>query len=132
MREVSATLEFVKRYADVPHVLVGDFNTLAPGELLNMEKLPTRYKVLAFLLGGRIVFRAIQLMLDAGYADAYRKFHSDPGFTFPAWDPHVRIDYLFTPRKFSDLIKSCGVLTDIVDADKATDHLPLLAEVALA
>jgi endonuclease/exonuclease/phosphatase family metal-dependent hydrolase len=132
MREVRAILEFVEDYADEFHVLTGDLNTLAPGERLNMEKLPTRYKILAFMLGGRIAFRAIQLMLDAGYLDAYRKFHLDPGFTFPAWDPHVRLDYLFTPEKFIDRIKGCSVMTDIAEPAKATDHLPLLAEIAVA
>jgi hypothetical protein len=32
-------------------VLVGDFNTLAPGELLDMQRLPWRYRVLAMVLG---------------------------------------------------------------------------------
>jgi endonuclease/exonuclease/phosphatase family metal-dependent hydrolase len=132
MRELRAILEFIDRYADEFHVLVGDFNTLAPGELLNMRKLPTRYKILAFMLGGRITFRAIQLILDAGYMDCYRAFHSDPGFSFPARDPHVRLDYLFTPEEFIDRIESCEVMTDIVEPAKATDHLPLIAEIALA
>jgi len=132
MREVRAILELVQSAGDGFHVLTGDFNTLAPGEPLNMKKLPMRYKVLAFMLGGRITFRAIQLMHDAGYVDAYRQLHSDPGFTFPAWDPHVRLDYLFTPERFADRIKSCDVMTDISEPAKATDHLPLLAEIALA
>ena len=131
MSEVRAMLDVLKDYENDFHVLTGDFNTLAPGELLNMEKLPTRYKILAFLLGGKIVFRAIKLMLDAGYIDGYRKFHSDPGFTFPAWDPHVRLDYLFTPAQFSDRLKSCYVMTDIADPAKATDHLPLITDISL-
>jgi endonuclease/exonuclease/phosphatase family metal-dependent hydrolase len=130
MREVRAILEFVGKYRDQFYLLVGDFNTLAPGELLNMAKLPIRYKVLAFLLGGRINFRAIRMMLDAGYADCYRIFHKDPGFTFPAWDPHVRLDYGFVPQKFADRISSCNVMTDVQDPAKATDHLPLIVEVA--
>jgi len=132
MREVRAILEFAKKYEGDCHVMVGDFNTLAPGELLDMQKLPTRYKILAFLLGGRITFRAIKLMIDAGYVDCYRKFHTDRGFTFPAWDPHVRLDYLFAPAKFADSVQSCSVMTDIDRPEKATDHLPLLAELSLA
>lgn len=130
MREVRAILEFVSQYKDDFHLLTGDFNTLAPGELLNMQKLPTRYKVLAFLLGGRITFRAIQLMIDAGYVDCYRRLHTDPGFTFPARDPHVRLDYFFTPREYTDLVSTCTVMTEITDPAKATDHLPLIAEVS--
>lgn len=130
MREVRAILELVKKYRDGFHILIGDFNTLAPGELLNMSKLPTRYKVLAFMLGGRINFRAIRMMLDAGYADCYRRFHSDPGFTFPAWDPHVRLDYAFVPERFAARVQSCDVVSNIQEPAKATDHLPLIVKVA--
>jgi exodeoxyribonuclease III len=130
MREIRAMLEFTKKYKDEFHVLVGDFNTLAPGELLNMQKLPMRYKVLAYLLGGRLTFRALQLMLDAGYIDCYRKFHTDPGFTFPARDPHVRLDYCFTPAASIDRVTSCSVMRDINEPARATDHLPLIAEVS--
>ncbi|MFL6373807.1 MAG: endonuclease/exonuclease/phosphatase family protein [Pyrinomonadaceae bacterium] len=130
MREIQAALDHVKQFENEFHFLTGDFNTLAPGELLNMQKLPTKYKVLAFLLGGRISFRAIKIMLDAGYLDCYRLYHKDPGFTFPAWDPHVRLDYAFTPAKFAERIKSCAVMTEIPDPAKATDHLPLITEVA--
>ncbi len=131
MREVRAILEFAEKYQNEFHLLVGDFNTLAPGELLNMQKLPTRYKILAYLLGGKVTFRAIQIMLDAGHLDCYRRFHADAGFTFPAWDPHVRLDYFFTPKAFIDRVTSCRVMTDIKEPAKATDHLPLIAEISL-
>jgi exodeoxyribonuclease-3 len=131
MREVRAILDLVKTHAGEFHLLTGDFNTLAPGELLNMEKLPLKYKFLAYMLGGRITFRAIQMMIDAGYADCYRLFHRDPGFTFPSRDPHVRLDYFFTPQEFADRFTGCSVMTDIPEPAKATDHLPLIAEVAV-
>ena len=131
MREVRAILGFLEARENGFHLLVGDFNTLAPGELLDMQKLPTRYKVLAYLLGGKATYRAIQIMLDAGYADCYRKFHTDPGYTFPAWDPHVRLDYFFSRPEFIDSITNCRVVTDIDEPEKATDHLPLVAEISL-
>ena len=131
MREVRAILDFVKKYDGEFHVLVGDFNTLAPGELLDMQKLPVRYKVLAYLLGGKATYRAIQIMLDAGYSDCYRRFHTDPGYTFPAWDPHVRLDYFFTPAAYKDRIANCRVMAEIDEPAKATDHLPLIAEISL-
>jgi exodeoxyribonuclease III len=132
MREVRAVLDFVERYKNELHVLVGDFNTLAPGELLNMQKLPTKYKVIAYLLGGKLTFRAIQIMIDAGYIDCYRSFHADPGYTFPAWDPHVRLDYFFTPSGLVDHLTDCRVMADISEPAKATDHLPLIAELSLS
>src|SRR5690242_16922227 len=39
------------------HVLTGDFNTLAPGELLDVRKLPRRLRALVWLSGGRIRWR---------------------------------------------------------------------------
>ena len=58
-----------KKYESGFHILTGDFNTLAPGELLNMQKLPMRYRMLAMVLGGRVTYRTIQIMFDAGYID---------------------------------------------------------------
>jgi exodeoxyribonuclease-3 len=129
MREVRALLRLIKGSSDGFRLLTGDFNTLAPGELLNMQKLPMRYRVLAMLLGGRVTYRTIQIMLDAGYIDSYRRLHTDHGFTFPAWDPHVRLDYVFVPKEFVDRVASCDVMTDITEPAKATDHLPLVAEI---
>jgi exodeoxyribonuclease-3 len=129
MREVRALLDAIMKKSKEFHILVGDFNTLAPGELLNMQKLPWRYRILAFLLGGKIEYRTIQIMLDGGYFDIYRKLHTEPGFTFPAWDPNVRLDYVFAPAQFAERIAKCDVVSDMVEPAKATDHLPLLAEI---
>ena len=107
MREVRALLDKVKGIGDQFHVITGDLNTLAPGELLNMQKLPWRYRFLAFVLGGKIQYRAIKIMIDAGYIDVYRRLHTEHGFTFPAWDPNVRLDYVFTPAAFADRISKC-------------------------
>ena len=69
-------------------------------------------------------------MLDGGYVDCYRSLHSDPGFTFPAWDPHVRLDYVFAPQQHAARVTKCEVMTNIREPAKATDHLPLIAEIA--
>jgi endonuclease/exonuclease/phosphatase family metal-dependent hydrolase len=37
-REIRSLLEGIKRHQDGFHVLVGDFNTLAPGEVLEMDR----------------------------------------------------------------------------------------------
>ncbi|HVF29851.1 MAG TPA: endonuclease/exonuclease/phosphatase family protein, partial [Pyrinomonadaceae bacterium] len=129
MREVRALLERIKEYREGFHLLIGDFNTLAPNELLDMQRLPWRYRVLAWALGGHVTYRTIQIMLDEGYIDSYRTLNTDPGFTFPTWDPHVRLDYVFVPTAYADRVKSCKVVTDFPEAAKASDHFPLLAEI---
>lgn len=131
MREVRALLRCIREYREGFHLLVGDFNTLAPGELLEMQRLPWRYRILAWVLGGRITYRTVQIMLDEGYIDSYRRLNTDHGFSFPTWDPNVRLDYVFVPAAYADRIKSCVVITDIPEAAKASDHFPLLAEIDL-
>jgi len=131
MREVRALIAHLKEYEHGFHILAGDFNTLAPGELLNMQKLPMRYRVLAMVLGGRVTYRTIQIMIDHGYMDCYRRLSMGHGFTFPAWDPHVRLDYFFTPKEYVDRVTSCDVVTNISEPAKATDHMPLVAEIAI-
>jgi exonuclease III len=109
-------------------VLIGDFNTLAPGELLDPGKLPARLRTLVWLSGGRIRWRTIQAVLDGGYRDAFRELHPDVvGSTFPTWDPHVRLDYLFVPEQFGGGIERCEVFSSSA-VREASDHLPLMAD----
>jgi endonuclease/exonuclease/phosphatase family metal-dependent hydrolase len=126
--ELRAMLAAIRRHQHGPHVLVGDFNTLAPGELLDVRKLPSRLRALVWLSGGRIRWRTIQTVLDAGYCDAFRHVHPDVvGSTFPTWDPHVRLDYLFVPEPFVGGVDRCEVICSGGVRD-ASDHLPFMAE----
>jgi exodeoxyribonuclease-3 len=126
--ELRALLRSVARHQHGFHVLAGDFNTLAPGELLDPRRLPFRLRPLIWTSGGRIRWRTIQTVLDAGYADAYRAKHPDePGMTMPTRDPHVRLDYVFVPRDFADRILTCDVVND-AEAARASDHFPVVAD----
>jgi endonuclease/exonuclease/phosphatase family metal-dependent hydrolase len=108
--------------------VVGDFNTLAPGELLDVRKLPHRLRALVWLSGGRVRWRTIQAVLDAGYVDVFRHLHPDlVGNSFPTWDPHARLDYLFVPSACSANARACEVLMDEATLT-ASDHFPLRAE----
>ena len=49
----------------------------APGELLDFSKLPARLRALVWLSGGRVRWRTIQGVLDAGYVDAFRALQPD-------------------------------------------------------
>ena len=130
--ELRALLANIARHQRGFHLLAGDFNTLAPGDLLDFRKLPNRLRALVWLSGGKIRWRTIQLVLDAGYVDSYRLGHQGiSGFTFPSWAPHVRLDYVFTPAGFSNRVHSCEIVTHPA-APAASDHLPLLAEVDFA
>jgi endonuclease/exonuclease/phosphatase family metal-dependent hydrolase len=126
--ELRALLLAIQQHQHGPHVLVGDFNTLAPGELLDFSKLPARLRALVWLSGGRVRWRTIQGVLDAGYVDAFRALQPDlVGYTFPTWDPHVRLDYLFVPQPCVERVMRCQVFS-ANRVGEASDHFPLLAE----
>jgi len=129
VRELRALLKSIERHQSGFHVLAGDFNTLAPGELLDIRQLPQRLRALVWLSGGRIRWQTIRIVLDAGYVDVFRALHpEDPGLSFPTWNPHVRLDYIFVPRHVSR-VSSCRMV-DHPDTKTASDHFPLLAEFA--
>jgi endonuclease/exonuclease/phosphatase family metal-dependent hydrolase len=128
VREIKLLLEGIRQHRGGFHLLAGDFNTLAPGELLETSRLPPRLRPLVWLSGGRVRYQTIQVLLDAGYADGYRRLHpDDAGFTFPTWDPHVRLDYVFLPAGGAHRLKDCRVMTDGPAIKSASDHFPLLA-----
>ena len=126
--ELRALLKSVARHQQGFHVLAGDFNTLAPGELLDIRKLPHRLRALVWLSGGRIRWQTIRVILDASDTDLFRTLHADdPGWTFPTWDPHVRLDYVFVPSGSASRARSCEVMQH-PQLKAASDHLPVLAE----
>ena len=128
--ELRALMVAIQQHQSGPHALVGDFNTLAPGELLDVRKLPARLRALVWLSGGRIRWRTIQTVLDAGYKDAFRHLQPDMvGYTFPTWDPHARLDYLFVPGPCIDRVTRCQVFSANT-VREASDHFPLIAELS--
>ena len=128
-RELRALLECIIDHRKGFHVLTGDFNTLAPGERLDMRRLPRRLRLLALVLGGRVRYTTIQMMLDEGYIDSYRLLCTDDGFTFPTWDPHVRLDYVFVPADNLNRVAKCEVMDEVPLVREASDHFPLLSEI---
>jgi endonuclease/exonuclease/phosphatase family metal-dependent hydrolase len=131
LRELGALLDATVDDRLSPHVLVGDFNTLAPGEDLELKRLPPRLRPFVWLSGGRIRWQVVSQLSDAGYADAWRLEHGGrTGFTFPTWDAHLRLDYVFVPRSGTTRIAACRVVDDHPAARAASDHFPLLAELA--
>ena len=128
VRELAAALASIARHEHGFHVLAGDFNTLAPGATLDIRRLPRRLQLLALIGGQRIRWRTIQTMLDAHYVDVFRALHpSDSGFTFPTNQPTLRLDYVFVRERDRARVRACRVI-DGVEAAKASDHFPLVAD----
>ena len=132
VRELRSLLVAIKRHDQTHHVLVGDFNTLAPDELLDVSRLPRRLRWLVWLSGGRIRWQTIAIILGAGYADGFRLLHeTDPGLTFPTWDPHVRLDYVFIPKPFASRLTTCIAVCQGNMVRAASDHFPMRAELTV-
>ena len=129
--ELRALLRSVERHQHGLHLVTGDFNTLAPGERLDMDKLPPRLRALAWVTGKSIRWITIRMMLEAGYVDGYRKFHGDEGHTFTTSSPHVRLDYAFLPAAFSGNLQRCEVVRDLPAVKQASDHFPLITEIKI-
>ena len=116
------------------HVLAGDFNALAPGERFDPSPMPAWIRGMVWLSGRDIARSTIEMMRTDGYVDAWRTVHADavqePGFTFPVWSPHVRLDYVFTPLAYASRIQGCEVRRTPEAAMKASDHFPLFVDIA--
>ena len=140
LMELASLLKTVRARQHGFHVLAGDFNTLAPGERLDVQRLPARLRPFVWLSGGSIRWKTVAAVLAAGYADAWRALHQadtsggaseDAGSTFPTWDPHLRLDYVFAPGADAGRVTRCEVVTT-TGVTAASDHLPLFAELAVA
>ncbi len=129
VREVRALLEDIEPYRKSRHLLVGDFNTVAQGDQVNLQKFPWWIRGLIWLSGRQLQRHAIQVLRDDGYMDGFRTLHPDEsGYTLPPPSPHIRLDYLFLPNEFSYALKRCDVVLEPAVTARASDHYPLLAE----
>ena len=75
-----------------------------------------------------------QLARASGYVDAWREAHPDPraepGYTFPVWNPHVRLDYVVVPVAYVERIRSCEVMRLPSVVNRVSDHFPMVVELA--
>jgi len=133
-REVAALLDIVARFRDSLHLLMGDFNTLAPTDYAGcpgeLERLEAEVCSREDSKGVRelLPLRAVLRILAAGYADAWATAAAGgEGATWPAPSPRVRIDYLFVPPALQGRLVACRV-PDSEPARTASDHRPVLAE----
>jgi exodeoxyribonuclease-3 len=129
--ELRALLKKITQHRDRFHVLAGDFNTIAPGAKLDLATLPLRLRPLLWLTGGRVRWRTIQTVLDAGYVDSFRMLHPDePGCTLPTKNPHIRLDYVFLPHALAGRVMMCDVVRS-EPASSASDHFPVVADLQI-
>lgn len=112
-RRIAETEAILERLGDRAALLVGDFNSVHPDDEIGTP--PPEEQV------DHVSRRPIELVLEAGFMDAYRALHSDRGWTYLSWHPWARLDYIFASSELH--VQSCYV----VESD-ASDHFPVVAD----
>ena len=121
-------LEALASAGDAPHLLVGDLNALAPDDPVG-EPPPGVEKRGEAVEG--VPRLAIGPLLEAGYVDCYRALHpAEPGYTYLAATPWLRLDYAFASPALAARLVECDVVVGD-PAGQASDHLPVRAEFRL-
>jgi endonuclease/exonuclease/phosphatase family metal-dependent hydrolase len=130
LRSVETLLEWSGGRADDNTLLVGDLNAVAPGDVPRVAAMPLWLRLLLRFDGG-IRTDVHDRLAAAGWADAFRHLHpTEPGYTLPAVEPQIRLDYVLAPRPMLPLVRSCAPAADVALAARASDHLPLVAEIS--
>lgn len=126
--EMPAVLDVLKAVGAAPHVLVGDFNALAVDDAIGEP--PPGVEKRGEAVDG-VPRLAIAPLVEAGYVDCYRALHPDePGYTYLAWAPWLRLDYVFASPALAGRLLECDVVRGDLAA-RASDHLPVRAEFRL-
>jgi exonuclease III len=111
-------------------LIVGDLNSVARGDVPLVGGMPLWLRILLRVDGG-IRTDVQDRLAAAGWVDAFRHLHpDDPGFTLPAVAPRIRLDYLLVPGALLPRVTACAPAVDAPLAARASDHLPLVAEIA--
>lgn len=113
-------------------IITGDLNAIAPGDALDVGRLPTWIRLLLRIDGG-IETGVVRHLLDAGYVDAYRVLHPrTSGATMPAVAPSVRLDYILLGAALAPAVIDCdiGMAAPALLA-AASDHIPVVVDLDL-
>lgn len=126
---VGKLLAVIRRRSPGPHLILGDLNSIAPGDRVLQRNNPARMRrVMAWQFN--LIFRlAIPRLLKAGYIDCFRTLHPQAdGFTWMPGNRTTRYDYIMADPGLASALRSCRVVDDIEAIHLASDHFPLLAE----
>jgi exodeoxyribonuclease III len=123
--EVPTILAELRSLRDQPHLLVGDFNALRPGDPVGTAPSGVAKRGDALDDAPR---RAVGRILADSYVDCYRAMHPWlPGYTYPSEHPWLRLDYVFASPTIATRLLGCDLVTG-ERAKQASDHLPIWAE----
>ncbi len=111
-------------------IMCGDFNSVAPNDIVCLNRIPRWMKIVLILTqGGRFPRYTIGKLCSSGLLDCYRQLDKNPGYTLPALDPHIRLDYFLVSQSLQKKINKCQVVTEPDVLKLASDHLPILLDI---
>lgn len=120
--------------AETPFILGGDFNIIPANEDCHD---PAAWQDDAlFRLDSRKKFRAL---MHLGLTDAFRAEHKNTPGAYTFWDYQggawqknhgIRIDHFLLSPQTADKMKHCRIDSDPRGKDKASDHTPIILEIA--
>ena len=126
--QVKDLLLWTSRDRGRSHLLLGDLNSLAPGDYVNQEDAIARLQ--ADAIAGHLVrdgMQALPRLLKAGYHDCFARAGHGAGLTYGTTHEKVRIDYCLAAGPLAEQVTACRRLDDD-DVRLASDHFPILTE----
>ncbi|HZY44749.1 MAG TPA: endonuclease/exonuclease/phosphatase family protein [Anaerolineae bacterium] len=122
-------LSIIRSKPNEPHIILGDLNSIAPGDRPLQRNNPPRMRRV-MLLQLRLIFRlALPRLLRAGYLDCFRSLHPrDDGFTWMTGNRTTRFDYILANPIMARALRTCRVFDGHPALERASDHYPLVAE----
>lgn len=111
------------------HLIVGDFNSVAPGDRALRHNMLPRMRML-MMPQLQIIFRlTLRRLLRAGYVDCYRQLNpGKDGFTWMTTSPALRNDYILAAPQVAPLLRACRVVDDLPGLQQTSDHYPVVAD----
>jgi exonuclease III len=129
LRELNVILKRIRESVAERVVVAGDFNSIAPGDRLELAGLPVRVRLAVFLQGGYLARQVIGKMRSQGFTDVFRNLNpQERGYTFPASQPDARFDYFFVNDALRQNLRACYVVVNPPNVQAASDHLPVALE----
>jgi endonuclease/exonuclease/phosphatase family metal-dependent hydrolase len=126
--EMKHVVKQIQDSQNMPCLIAGDFNAIAPGDQVIKESMPGWLRWMITLQGNRVYHFSIGTILSAGFTDCFRLLHSDEGFTLPPPKPNARLDYIFANARMKVYLKKCWVVRTPNSVNLASDHYPVMAE----
>lgn len=124
--QVQALLLWAVRDRGRAHLLMGDFNAVAPtdyaGDQAGLTQMAAHPEMARLVVEG---LHVVPRLLKAGYTDCFAVAGSGPAPTFATHDALARIDFCLAAGPLAQTIRACQRIDD-ADTREASDHFPLL------